>query len=71
MSATNVTSKGVLAANLPMRRLKGLIRKPGKPVSIEEMNIAISACAGSPEEVNDSTRGTAPNLECPRLQTSF
>jgi len=42
MSATNDTSKGVLAANLPVRRLKGLIRKPGKPLSIEEMNIAIS-----------------------------
>jgi len=42
MSTPKFTPEGVLAANLPVRRLKGLIRKPGKTVSIEEMNIAIS-----------------------------
>jgi antitoxin PrlF len=32
----------IAAANSPVRKLKGLIRKPGKPVSIAEMNSAIA-----------------------------
>ena len=32
----------IAAANSPVRKLKGLIRKPGKPVSIAEMKSAIA-----------------------------
>ena len=33
----------IVSANFPVQRLKGLVRKPNKPVSIESMNAAISA----------------------------
>ena len=39
------TAKGqfaIVAASIPVQKLKGFIRKPEKPVSIEEMNAAIS-----------------------------
>ncbi|HEY4052495.1 MAG TPA: AbrB/MazE/SpoVT family DNA-binding domain-containing protein [Terriglobales bacterium] len=32
----------IAVANSPVRKLKGLIRRPGKPVSIAEMNSAIA-----------------------------
>jgi antitoxin PrlF len=32
----------IAAANSPVRKLKGLIRKPDKPVSVAEMNSAIA-----------------------------
>ena len=32
----------IVAATIPLRRLKGLIRRPEKPVSIDEMNAAIA-----------------------------
>jgi antitoxin PrlF len=32
----------IIPATVPLRRLKGIIRKPEKPVSIEEMNAAIA-----------------------------
>jgi len=32
----------IVAATRPVQSLKGLIRKPAKPVSIEEMNAAIA-----------------------------
>jgi AbrB family looped-hinge helix DNA binding protein len=32
----------VVAATVPVQRLKGIIRKPAKAVSIEEMNAAIA-----------------------------
>jgi AbrB family looped-hinge helix DNA binding protein len=33
----------IVAANFPVQQLKGLIKKPRKPVSIESMNAAIAA----------------------------
>jgi AbrB family looped-hinge helix DNA binding protein len=33
----------IISANLPVQRLKGLVRKPRKSVSIESMNAAIAA----------------------------
>jgi len=33
----------IIATNFPVQRLKGLIKKPKKPVSIESMNAAIAA----------------------------
>ena len=33
----------IMAATHSVRDLKGLIRKPAKPVSIEDMNLAIAA----------------------------
>ncbi|MDR2244101.1 MAG: AbrB/MazE/SpoVT family DNA-binding domain-containing protein [Burkholderiales bacterium] len=33
----------IVSANFPVQRLKGLVRKPRKPVSIENMNAAIAA----------------------------
>jgi antitoxin PrlF len=38
----------VVAATTPVQRLKGLIRKPEKPVSIEEMNAAIAKRRAGP-----------------------
>jgi len=32
----------IVPATIPLRRLKGIIRKPERPVSIEEMNAAIA-----------------------------
>jgi AbrB family looped-hinge helix DNA binding protein len=32
----------IVAANVPVQQLKGLIKKPRKPVSVENMNTAIS-----------------------------
>lgn len=32
----------IVPATAPLRRLKGLIRRPEKPVSLEEMNTAIA-----------------------------
>lgn len=32
----------IVPATVPLQRLKGIIRKPEKPVSIEEMNTAIA-----------------------------
>lgn len=32
----------IVPATAPLRRLKGLIRKPEKPVSIDDMNAAIA-----------------------------
>lgn len=32
----------IVPATVPLRRLKGIIRKPEKPVSVEEMNAAIA-----------------------------
>ncbi len=35
----------VMPAALPVKRLKGMLRKPGKPVSLGEMDRAIAAGA--------------------------
>ena len=32
----------IVPATIPLQRLKGIIRKPERPVSIEEMNAAIA-----------------------------
>lgn len=40
------TAKGqfaIVAASIPVQKLKGFIRKPEKPVSIEQMSAAIAA----------------------------
>ena len=36
----------IVPATVPLSRLKGIIRKPEKPVSIEEMNAAIAQRRG-------------------------
>jgi hypothetical protein len=33
----------IVPATVPLQRLKGIIRKPERPVSIEDMNTAITA----------------------------
>ncbi|HEY7351612.1 MAG TPA: AbrB/MazE/SpoVT family DNA-binding domain-containing protein [Terriglobales bacterium] len=32
----------IVAASIPLQKLKGFIKKPAKPVTIEEMNAAIA-----------------------------
>jgi antitoxin PrlF len=42
----------IVPATTPLRRLKGMIRKPERPVSIEEMNAAIAKRRSAPISTN-------------------
>lgn len=46
------TGKGqfaIVAASIPVQNLKGFIRKPGRPISIDDMNRAIAKRASDTE----------------------
>ena len=45
---TDIGQYAIVAANSPVQALKGMLRKPPRPVSIEAMNEAIAAQAANP-----------------------